>query len=87
MMATSDDKAIPAIIDLFRLRRNGMYSIKQSQTVPLHVGCQYLPTQSAISTLQMVSMREALKPQSINKKIVDTETDTLLPFIGDNNEF
>ena len=29
-------------------------SIKQSQTVPLHVGYQYLPTQSVISTLQKV---------------------------------
>jgi hypothetical protein len=45
MMATGDDKAIRAIIDLFRLRQNIMYSIKQSPTVPLHVGYQYLPTQ------------------------------------------
>ena len=57
MMATGDDKAILAIVDLFRLRRNGMYSIKQSQTVPLHVGYQYLPTQSVISTLQKVKVR------------------------------
>ncbi len=68
-------------VDLFRLRQNGMFSIKQSQTVPLHVGYQYLPTQSVISTLQK------LKTQSINKKIIDTETDTLLPCISDNNEF
>jgi hypothetical protein len=56
MMATSDDKAILAIVDLFRLRQNGMYSIKQSQTVPLHVVYQY-PTQSEISTLQKVKVR------------------------------
>ena len=57
MMATGDDKAILAIVDLFRLRRNGMYSIIQSQTVPLHVGYQYLPTQSVIITLQKVKVR------------------------------
>ena len=50
----ADAGAIPAIIDFFHLRRNIMYSIKQSPTVPLHVGYQYLPTQSVISTLKKV---------------------------------
>jgi hypothetical protein len=57
MMATQDIKAIPAIIDLFCLRQHGVCSTKQSQTVPLHVGHHYLPTQSVISTLQKVKAR------------------------------
>jgi hypothetical protein len=56
-----------------------MDSIKQSKTVLLHVGYQYLPTQSVIA--------RGIEPQSINKKIVSTETDTLLPIVGDINEF
>jgi hypothetical protein len=39
------------------------------------------------SVLLIRLKRESRKPQSINKKIVDTETDTLLPFIGVINEF
>ena len=60
---------------------------KQSLTVPVCVGYQYLPTQTVISTLQKVKVRGASKTQSINKKIVDTETDTLLPGFCDHNEF
>ena len=57
MMSIGDNKAIPAIIDLFRLRRNIMDSVKQSQTIPLLVGYQYLPTQSVISMLEKVKVR------------------------------
>jgi hypothetical protein len=64
-----------------------MDSTKQSLTVPVRVGYQYLPTQTVISTLQKVKVRGASKTQSINKKIVDTETDTLLPGFCDHNEF
>jgi hypothetical protein len=63
-----------------------MDSIKQSQTVPLLVGYQYLPTQSVISTLKKVKMR-GIKTTIDQQTIGDTETDILLPFIRDNNEF
>jgi hypothetical protein len=56
-MATKDNKTIPAIINLFRLRQNIMDSTKQSLTVPVRVGYQYLPTQTVISTLQKVKVR------------------------------
>ena len=52
---------------------------------------QYLPTVMYIPTGKSVLLirlkRESRKPQSINKKIVDMKTDTLLPFIGNLNEF
>ena len=55
MMATGDDKAIPAIINLFRPGRIFTNSMEQSQTVPMYVGWEnegnvcsrqgYVPTQ------------------------------------------
>jgi hypothetical protein len=47
-----------------------------------------VPTYPKCNTyVKKVKVRGIEIPIEINKKIVDTETDTLLPFIRDNNEF
>ena len=52
--------------------------------VPTYIKCNKYATKSV---LLIRLKRESRKPQSINKKIVDMKTDTLLPFIGNLNEF